>query len=465
MSSKEPPSRTVRPIKLTVPSRRVTSRFKATPLLFIYVFIGAIGLGTALLIPSFTNTSGNFTPPLTALFTATSAITVTGLTIEETSLYWTRTGQLIILAMIYIGGLGFMTMATFLLIIIGQRVTLAQRLIIRESLMVDQLGSMVRLTIGIVIVATLIQLVGFAVLISRFYWLYPLDDAIWQALFHSISAFNGAGFVIFETDNQLIHFVGDYIVMGTLGTLIFIGALSYLVIVDITRRRRLSLLSLNTKLVLTFTLILTAISISAFLALEFNNPHTIGTFTTSEKFIASVFQGISGRTAGFTTSDLAYANESTNLIYSALMFIGGASASVAGGLKVNTFAVIAIGIFATLKGRENTRVFNRELSPIQVNRAMVIGAVSLAFVLLVILILTITEPETKLSDIIFETTSAFGTVGLSKGITSQMSSIGHILLIITMLIGKLGPLTIGISMAQNTRTALYRYPQERVTIG
>ena len=147
------------------------------------------------------------------------------------------------------------------------------------------------------------------------------------------------------------------------------------------------------------------------------------------------------------------------------MFIGGASASVAGGLKVNTFAVIAIGIFATLKGRVNTRVFNRELSPIQVNRAMVIGAVSLAFVLLVILILTITEPETKLSDIIFETTSAFGTVGLSKGITSQMSSIGHILLIITMLIGKLGPLTIGISMAQNTRTALYRYPQERVTIG
>lgn len=431
----------------------------------VYTFLGFIAIGTLLLMPPFTHLGPGFTPFMTALFTSTSAVTVTGLVVEDTAIYWTRIGQVIILGLIYVGGLGFMTTATFMMILIGQRVTLAQRLLVRESLMINQLGSMVRLTVGIVIVATLIQVVGFLVLFGRFYFLYPLPEAAWQAVFHSVSSFNGAGFVVFREAEQLLAFRGDTLVLGTMAALIFVGALSYLVIIDLVRLRKFSLFTLNTKLVLVMTLALSAISIVGFYLGEYNNVDTLGTLSVTDKLTASIFQGISLRSAGFTITDLDYARTHTNMLTSALMFIGGASASVAGGLKVNTLAIILLSVLTLVRGRHNVSAFGRELPASLVQRAMVLGTVSIAFMFLVVMLLTISESTAQFDEILFEAASAFGTVGLSIGLTPNLSIMGELIIIVTMFIGKLGPLTIGLTMAQRTERDLYRYPHERVTIG
>lgn len=453
-------------VEITAPSRRVSSRFMASPLTIVYFFLAIIAVGTLLLLPPFTNRTGEVTPLVVALFTSTSAITCTGLVVQDTAQYWTRAGQIIILGMIYLGGLGFMTIATFLLILMGQRVTLTQRLLMRENLMLDQFGSMARLTVGIVIVATGIQVVGFVALLAYFYMFsYPPADAVWQAAFHSVSAFNGAGFLVFKEVEGLLAYRTDAFVLSVIALLIFIGAISYLVIIDVARVRRFSRFALNTKIALIATLLLTVVGAVGFFALEYGNPETMGDMSVGEKAMAAAFQAVSGRTAGFTIADLSAAGDTTNALTSSLMFVGGASASVAGGVKVNTLAVVAIAVIALLRQRNHTSAFGREIPASQVQRAFLILVMSLLFVFVVILILSVTERGLGFLDILFETASAFGTVGLSTGITPLLSDYGRLIIAATMFIGKLGPLTIGLTMAYRPEQDLYRYAQERVTIG
>ena len=264
-------------VLVTVTNRRMQSRFATSPLLIIYFFLAIIFLGTVLLLMPFASKAEGSPPFPVALFTATSAITVTGLIVEETAFYWTRAGQAIIMGMIYVGGLGFMTIATFLLILLGQRVTLTQRLLMRENLMLDQFGNLVRLTVAIVLVATGIQLVGFAVLFTYFYlFIYPLGEAIWQASFHAVSAFNNAGFIVFNHPSGLMVFQTDKFIIGVMGTLIFVGSISYLVVIDLIRARRFSKFSLNTKIVLVGTTTLLLLGATAIFALEYGNSDTIG---------------------------------------------------------------------------------------------------------------------------------------------------------------------------------------------
>ena len=194
------------PVSLTVTSRKGPSRALASPLILIYVFAALIAIGTALLLLPVAHEGSGFTPFIDALFTAASAVTVTGLVIQETSTYWTRAGQVMILGMMFLGGLGFMTIATFLLILIGQRVTLSQRLLVKESLGVDHMGGLVRLTVGIVLVAVVIQIAGFVALVVRFSFLYPPAEAVWQAVFHAVSGFNNAGFIALTEEDALTHF-------------------------------------------------------------------------------------------------------------------------------------------------------------------------------------------------------------------------------------------------------------------
>ena len=453
-------------VQVTVSRRRMTSRFAASPQMIIYFFIAIIALGTLLLLLPFASRGEGGTPFVVALFTATSAITVTGLVVEDTAFYWTRAGQVIIMGMIYLGGLGFMTIATFLLILIGQRVTLTQRLLMRENLMLDQFGNLVRLTVAIVLIATGIQLLGFIALLVYFYlFTYPLAEAIWQAAFHSVSAFNNAGFLAFNHPSGLLVFQTDKAVMGIIAALIFIGAISYLVIIDLVRIRRFSRFSLNAKLVLAATLLLTLMAFAGFFVLEFDNSETLGELSLGDKIAVSVFQSISGRTAGFEIADMTAARDATNVLQTALMFIGGASASVAGGIKVNTLAVVVIALTAQIKQRNKTSAFGREVPDSQVNRSYLILFVSVAFVFLVVALLSITEEGTPMREIFFEAMSAFGTCGLSLGITPALSTYGQLIIIATMFIGKLGPLMIGLTMTQRSENDLYRYAQERVTIG
>ncbi len=469
---RHPRQEEIGPVRLTVTARKAQPRLFASPLMLIYAFAGLITLGTLLLLLPVSSEGRGAAPFVDTLFTATSAVTVTGLVVHDTATYWTRFGQVVILGLMFVGGLGFMTIATFLLILIGHRVTLAQRLLVKESLGVDQLGGLVRLTVIIVLVAAAIQVVGFAVLFIRLSFVYSPPEAIWQAVFHAVSGFNNAvsgfnnaGFVALKEPGGLASFQNEEAIIGTIAVLVALGSISFYVMVDVVRFRRFSLFSLNTKLVVVMTSGLFLLGTLVFLASEYQNPGTIGPLPVEDKIAVSVFESISGRTAGFTTVDFGATHPQTNFFFTGPMFIGGASASVAGGVKVNTVAVILVALVAMFRGRSHASAFSREIPQQQIQRAMTIVAVAIAFVFLEIALLATVESGFDFMDLFFEGVSAFGTVGLSSGITPLLSGWGHAILMVAMFVGRLGPLTVGLAMAQSSGTDAYRYASERVTIG
>ena len=462
---RHPRQEEIGPVRVTVTTRKPQSRALGSPIILIYAFAGLIALGTLLLLLPAAHHGGGITPFVDALFTATSAVTVTGLVVRNTAEYWTRFGQVVILGLMFIGGLGFMTLATFLLILIGQRVTLAQRLLMRESLGVDQLGGLVRITVMIVLVAAGIQVLGFVALFLRFAFLYSPPEAIWQAAFHAVSAFNNAGFVALTEPNGLADLKSEVAIIGVIALLVWLGSISFYVMVDVFRFRRFSLFSLNSKLVLVATSALILLGTLGFLSSEYQNAETLGPLPVEEKVALSVFESISGRTAGFTTVDYSTTKRQTNFFFAGLMFIGGASASVAGGVKINTIAVILVALVAMFRGRSHASAFSREIPQSQIQRATAIVAMALAFVFLELALLISVESGFDFMDLFFEAVSAFGTVGLSTGITPLLSSWGHLILIVAMFVGRLGPLTVGLALAQRSRTDAYRYASERVTIG
>ena len=457
------------PVTVTVGTRKIHSRALASPMIVIYVFAGLIAISTLLLSLPFTHHGEGFTPFTDALFTATSAVTVTGLVVRDTQHYWTTGGQILIVGIIFIGGLGFMSLATFALVAIGQRVTLPQRMLLKESLGGDLLGvgpgGLVRLTVGIVVFAVTAQLLAFAILAVRFWFIYPPGEALLSALFHAVSAFNNAGFNFLPGDAGMAAFQTDGTVIGVTAGMIFLGAIGYGAMIDVVVRRRFRLFGLTTKLVLVLTAATILVGIAIFMVFEYRNPDTLGPLPVSQKVTTAVFESVSGRTAGFSTIDYSKTEEETNFMVTSLMFVGGASASVAGGIKVNTLAVILVAILSTIRGRAQASAFGREIPAEQVLRALVLGAISTAIVFTVAVALSISDGALEFIDLFFESVSAFGTVGLSAGITSQVSQWGRLILIVAMFVGRLGPFTIGIAMAQRTAVDRYRFAQERVTIG
>ena len=457
------------PVRLTVTSRRTQSRTLGSIMVLVYAFAGLIGVGTLLLLLPFTQHERGFTPFVDALFTATSAVTVTGLITQDTATYWTRTGQTFILALMFMGGLGFMTIATFLLILIGQRVSPNQRLLVKESLGADQLGGLVRLTVRIALLATAIQLAGFVALLARLLFLGDLSTptAVWQSAFHAVSGFNNAGFVAFRDSQSLSAFQSDGAVLGTIATLAVLGGISYWVIVDVVKARKFSLFTLNTKLVLVITLLLIVLGAVVFFLSEHDNQATLGPLSIGDKAMISVFESISGRTAGFATVSFGETEQQTNFFFTGLMFVGGASASVAGGIKVNTIAVVLVALLSTVRGYRHASAFGREISQAQIQRAMTIGAVATAFAFSMALLLIFSESGKDFAfiDLLFESVSAFGTVGLTTGLTPDLMRWGHLILVATMFLGRLGPLSLALTMVQRANGDLYRYAQERVTIG
>ena len=453
------------PVRVTVTSRRAEHRALASPLILIYGFSALISIGTVLLLFPFAHQGTGFTPFIDALFTATSAATVTGLITQHTGEYWTRYGQLVILVLIFVGGLGMMTMATFLLILFGQRVTMAQRIVVRDSLQIDQLSGLAKITVRIVLATVGIQIAGFVALLARFSFDYSPVEAVWQAAFHSVSGFNNAGFTLIPDSDSLSAFQNDGIVLGVIGALIFLGTISYWVMLDVFKLRRFSLFPLNTKLVIVVTLMLTLSGALVFFFSEYDNDQTLRKLSVADKAMVSVFESISGRTAGFTTVDYAETEQHTNFFFTSLMFTGGASASVAGGIKVNTLAVVLVAVLSTIRGRARATAFGREVPQKQVQLAMTLGALATAFVFLVALMLTFAERDFDFIDLLFEIVSAAGTVGLSTGLTAELSRWGHVILIASMFIGRVGPLTLALLMAERGNGDLFRYARERVTLG
>lgn len=368
------------------------------------------------------------------------------------------------MVLIEIGGLGFMSAATFLLVVLTQRISLTNQLIMREFLGVSHLGGLPRLAFQVVAVALIIQMGGFLLFFWRFLPLFAPGEAAWQASFLAVSAFNNAGFSILPNSISLARFGGEIWVLATAGTLIILGGISYSVLVDMVRTRRFKRFTLDSRLVLVVSLALWLLGGLVIFVSELANEATLGGLPFGQQLAASLFHSVSGRTAGFSTIDFSQTQQHTNVFVIALMFIGGASGSTAGGIKVNTFGVIMAAVASSIRGRAQVEAFGREIPAFQVQRALTVAFLGITFVFGVAFLLVITE-GLPFEHLIFETVSAFGTAGLSAGITPALSAWGKTLIALTMFVGHIGPLTIALAMGRQQRRALYRYGQERVRIG
>ena len=416
------------------------------------------------------STGDDFTSLEVSFFTAVSAATVTGHTVVNSSTYWSGFGQAIIFFLMLVGGLGFMTLATFLLILIGQRSTLPERLVMRDTMGVNRMEGLRRVARNLVIVVLLIYILGAIAIFWRIHGLDGMGTAksAWHSLFLAVSAFNNAGFSILpETDpgNGIARLGTDITILGFLMVLIILGGIGWTVLVDLYRHRRFGRLSLDTKLVIVTSLFLWAFGAGALFLAELTRDDTLGTFGFADRGVNALFNSVSGRTAGLATIDFSKTDDFTKVMYPGLMFIGGGAGSVAGGIKVATFAVIVAAVISSIRGRAQAEAFGREIGHAQVLRALTVAVLGLGLIIIVIPTLTLTEKDIPFLDLLFDTVSAFGTTGTTAGTVPQLSLAGKCIFMVTMLAGRLGPLTLALALAPREEVTAYRFVQERVKIG
>lgn len=434
------------------------------PLTLVMGFAAMVSIGTVLLALPISSRSGQWTSFVDALFTSTSAVCVTGLAVVDTLDYWNFFGQLVILILVQLGGFGFMTSATFFLMVIGRRIGLRERLLIRESVGVPQLGGLLRITIGMGIFTISAEVIGAAVFFFRFSKDFTTGEAIWKSIFQSVSAFNNAGFDIFGGFRSMTDYHTSPLVVLTTSALVVLGGISFLALRDVTINRSLKKLSIDTKIILSFTILLLLLGTAMVAAMEFTNYETLGAMPLPEKIMNAFFQSVTSRTAGFASFSTANMTDYALFFTMLLMFIGGASGSTAGGIKVNTFGMIIATIWDSLRGKEYPGVFGREFINQQIFRALAVIMLSLSVVTFITFWLEATE-GLPLLKVLFETVSAFGTTGLSTGITPGLSTAGRILIAFTMFLGRLGPLTLTLALIARQKPTLYRYPKEVMRIG
>lgn len=444
-----------------VPKPKIT---KLSPMLLVYGFAIVIAIGAILLTLPISSKSGDFTSFIDALFTSTSAVCVTGLVVVDTSDYWSSFGQGVILVLIQIGGFGFMTSATLFLLVLVRRIGLRERLLIGESMGLTRLGGLVSLVKQIALFTIITEVIGAGLLYIRFSTDNPAGTAIWKSVFQAVSAFNNAGFDIFGNFASMAGYQGDTLVMLVTAALIILGGISFLVFADLFKVRNVAKLTLDSKLVIYTTGILLTLGTVVILSTEFSGSATLGVMALPQKLLNAFFQSVTARTAGFSSINMASVTDYTLFFTMILMFIGGAAGSTAGGIKVNTFGMLFATIWSTIRGKEHAGAYGREFTAQQVNRALTVVMLSLGFIVIIVFILTITE-EFRFLNLLFETVSAFGTVGLSTGITPDLSTAGLLLITITMFVGRLGSLALALSLLQRQQASLLRYPQESIRIG
>ncbi|WP_072868388.1 TrkH family potassium uptake protein [Desulfofundulus thermosubterraneus] len=432
------------------------------PQVLVLGFAGVILAGTLLLMLPVSSRSGTYTDFLTALFTATSAVCVTGLVVVDTGTYWSVFGQAVILALIQVGGLGFMSMATLFFILMGRRIGLKERLIIQESLNQLRVAGVVRL-VRAVLLFTVFTEGFFAVVLSlRFYFDYGFPRCLWLGIFHAVSAFNNAGFDLLGDFRSLTGYVSDPVVTLSVTTLIILGGLGFSTVMELYNYPRTRRLSVHTKLVLRVTGWLIFCGALLFGLLEWG--HILRDLPLSGKILASYFQAVTPRTAGFNTVDIGHLNPATQFLIIILMFIGASPGSTGGGIKTTTFALLGITLWSLSKGKEDVEVFRRRIPPWQVYKALSVTLWAILLVSTVTLLLSVTEGGDFLASL-FETVSAFGTVGLSMGLTPELTPLGRVAIIFTMFAGRLGPLTLAYAFAQRRRKTAVRYPEEKIMVG
>ncbi|WP_420707438.1 TrkH family potassium uptake protein [Paenibacillus sp. 1001270B_150601_E10] len=397
-----------------------------------------------------------------ALFTATSALCVTGLTVVDTQMTYTMFGECVIMTLVQIGGIGFMTVATMFYLMIGKRISLKERLILQESMNTNSMEGIVRTIRRVIYFVAIIQL-G-ATLLLTLHWLPEMSwkQALYYGLFHSVSLFNNGGFDLFGNsfqayaDDTLFNLIAFFLVIS--------GGLGFIVLAELYEYREKRRLSLHSKVVLSMTGILILVGSIFIFIFEYTNPNTMQPLSFTGKVYASMFQSISTRSSGTSTVDISELRQVTQFFMIILMFIGGSPGSTGGGIKTTTFAILICAVIAMLRGQEDAVLFRTRLSKDQILKALTIIFLALIMVLSVSMLLAMTEDQPFLN-ILFDTTSAVATVGLTMGMTVELSDFGKLVFCLAMFIGRVGPLTLAYAMNRRSTRSRFRYPEGKIMIG
>ena len=451
-------------VNTSIPSKR----FTPTRILFLgYIVI--IGIGSGLLCLPFATTAGEISW-VDAVFTATSATSITGLIVLDTPHDFTLFGQLVILGLIQIGGIGYMTIAAMLVLILGRRIGMQERRLLQEAMHLMSPEGILRFMLQVVKVTLCVEGIGAVLLAVRFWEDFEPAYAVYYGIFHAISAFNNAGFTLFS--NSLGTYQRDLLVNSVAMFLIITGGIGFLVydnIVSVVRKQHLRL-SVHTKMVLSTTAVLIVMGTLVVLLFEHANPKTLGMLSWPEKVLVAGFQAVSGRTAGFGTVDISLLTDSTLYFVVFLMFIGGSPGSTGGGIKTTTFGTIVMALWATMRGYRDVMVFYRRIPSDIVTKAFYLAGLAITFISVATLVLAFVEQHDFL-ETLFEVTSAAATVGISTGdgashsLSATFSDEGKLLIALLMLIGRIGPLAISIAIVGGSQQMRFRYAEEKIVIG
>jgi potassium uptake TrkH family protein len=429
-------------------------------------FLGTSIIGTLLLMLPVSRAGPGAAPPLTALFTATSAACVTGMAVVDTPTYWSEFGKVVILLLVQVGGFGIMALATLLALVVSRRLGLRSRLVAQAETRTLALGD-VRAVLGRIFFTVLACELVVAVILTGRFWLgydYPPGKAAWHGVFHAVSAFNNAGFALYP--DSLIRFVDDWWLCLPIAGAVIIGGLGFPVLFELVRElRRPDAWSTHTRITVQGSAILLAVGFVAMLVFEWGNPQTFGPLGVPDKLLAGFFQAVTPRSAGFQTIDYGAANMETIGVTNALMFIGGGSAGTSGGIKVTTFFLLAYVIWSEVKGEEDVVVGRRRVSVGAQRQALAVALLGVAVVALGTLALMILTDGLRLDQLLFEAISAFATTGLSMNITPGLPGPAQLVLVLLMFVGRVGTITVASALALTDRHRLYRYPEERPIVG
>ncbi|MDI5836351.1 TrkH family potassium uptake protein [Shewanella xiamenensis] len=433
--------------------------FGAPPFILSASFALLILVGTCLLkLPIATESPITW---LQSLFTVTSAVTVTGLVVVDTGSVFTPFGQVIIALLIQCGGLGLMTFAIVTLIALGGKIGFLQQTVAKEAFNQTDTSTLVSTAKAVLMFSLLVEAVG--MLILSVYWSGELgwQTSLFHGFFYTISAFNNAGFAL--SPDSLIPYVADPVVNLTITGLFIVGGLGFSVWIDLKRNKRWSKLTVYSRMMITGTILINAVAVIAIYLIEYNNPNTLAPLSELGKWLASWFQAVTPRTAGFNTLAIDKLEDGTTLLMLVLMFIGGGSLSTASGIKVVTFMVLILATYGYLRRDEAVYVFKREIPKDTISKALALTMISIGVTWLAIFALVLTE-KAPMMDIAFEAVSALGTVGLSRGLTGNLSSAGQGIIIFMMFMGRLGPLMLAYFLA-NPRVKKLRYAETKLAIG
>lgn len=428
-------------------------------------FLVAISCGTALLMLPYATSQITPAPFLTAFFTAVSAVSVTGLVVVDTGSYWSFFGQLVVLLLFQLGGFGIMTAATLLGLMVNRSLRLKTRLIAQTETHNIRGGDLKAIFMVVLLVTLIMESIVAIILSVVFLFVYdqPISEAIWSGIFHSISAFNNAGFSLYE--DGLKRFGLDEWVLLPIMAAIVIGGIGFPVLFDLKEKLlRRRALSLHAKLTLFGSACLVVFGVVSILLFEWNNPRTIEAMSWWDKSLSALFASVSSRTAGFNTLDIGAMEQETWSIHFLLMFVGGGSAGTAGGVKVGTFFILLLLVWAEVRGRRDIEIFGRRVSNSVQREAITVLVLGSAFVVLGTFVLLSTT-NFPTDQVIFEVISAFSTVGLSTGITADLPPLAQLTLTALMLIGRIGTITVAAALAASSLQSPYRYPEERPIVG